>query len=101
PQWCGECNDHERVMSNLFPTLVAFWLQRINHFRCFIILTPSTHPTCGCQEERPLTILPAQSTTKLRYIVRAASLFRLLGTSGSTDGSLFVVNNASYDFRSH
>ncbi|ELR64414.1 hypothetical protein C942_02437 [Photobacterium marinum] len=28
--------DHERVLDNLFPALIAFWLQRINHFRCFI-----------------------------------------------------------------
>ncbi|CDT68176.1 hypothetical protein VCR5J5_780021 [Vibrio crassostreae] len=57
---------------------------------------------CGYQEEHPLTILlPLSLTTKLRYVVRAAALFRLLGSSGDTDGSLCVVNNASYDFRSH
>ncbi|MCL1124584.1 hypothetical protein, partial [Shewanella surugensis] len=46
----------------------------------------STYPTRGCQEERPLTILfPSNG---LCYIVRLASLFRVIGASGDTDGSL-------------
>ena len=47
---------------------------------------PSTYPTCGYQEERLLTILfPSNG---LCYIVRLATLFRVIGSSGDTDGSL-------------
>jgi hypothetical protein len=59
----------------------------------------TTYPIYGYQEERPLTILfPSNG---LRYIVRLATLFRVLGSSGDTDGSLKAVNSASYDFSSH
>ncbi|WP_221936144.1 hypothetical protein, partial [Shewanella hanedai] len=39
--------------------------------------------------------------TKFRYIVWLATLFRAIGSSGDTDGSLKAVNSASYDFTSH
>ncbi len=47
---------------------------------------PSTYPICGYQEEHPLTIIFPSSG--LCYIVRLATLFRVLGASGDTDGSL-------------
>ena len=47
---------------------------------------PSTYPTCGCKEELPLAIRFPSSG--LCYIVRLATLFRVLGASGDTDGSL-------------
>ena len=47
---------------------------------------PSTYPTCGYQEEHPLTIIFPSSG--LCYIVSLATLFRVLGSSGATDGSL-------------
>jgi len=40
----------------------------------------------GCQEELPLAIRFPSSG--LCYIVRLATLFRVLGSSGDTDGSL-------------
>lgn len=56
---------------------------------CSSYWLPSTHPICGYQEGRPLTIsTPNGITPVLCYIVRAATLFRLLGSSGDTEGSL-------------
>lgn len=52
-------------------------------------LHPSTYPICGYQEEHPLTIqFPLSLTAELRYIIGSAALFRILGPSGDTDGSL-------------
>lgn len=86
---------------NLFPTPFAVWLQRINHFRCFthnapymdslsfIILIPWHSPNSwlsgGASSHGSA---PVWHSAKLRYIVRLAALFRALGSSGDTNGSL-------------
>ena len=61
---------------------------------------PSTYPTCGYQEEHPLTILfPSNG---LCYIVRLATLFRVLGVIWWYRWfTLIAVNRVTYDFTSH